>query len=851
MKHIFFVYLLALTALIFTACSGGGGGGGGTVSAQAPLILTDLQNVNADYTLNALSPASLSVTADSTDGGTLSYQWFSNTSKSTEGGKIISGETSDTYVPSTGAVGTLYYYVVVTNEVSGKKTAARVSGTARITVIGTGASALPPAITSSPLNTSCIVDDAITLRVIAASPDGGNLSFQWFSNTVNSNIGGSAISGAASDMSGIELEYHPPTGTEGIYYYYAVVTNIGANGTASAASDPATVTVGGGGANTELPSITTHPSNSLYTQGDNMAAALTVAANVTGGELSYQWFSNTSYTTEGGTPINGATQPAYTPPIGTAGIRYYYAVVTNTMGGATAAKASGIAQITVNPVILMDALVPYITVHPVGDITYYIGETAEPLSVTAYPTDSGTLSYQWYKNGSDYNIGGTPVGTNSFSYTPPINVAGTIYYYVVVTNTNDGATGDQTAAKASGTAAVTVEYPSDTVTPVRTPQDLYNIRNNLSGHYKLMNNIHLSGFYSNWRPIGTLKDPFTGVLDGKGYKITGLSINLSGETVEAGLFGYLKGKVTNLGVEIAESGINVSSSYASYVGGIAGSVYDGTIENSYSAGNITVSSSSTYNASYAGGIAGWVSGETAIENSYFTGNITASSTQYSSDCTAGGIAGWLYDDSTIKNSYSAGTITASGYSSAYAGGIAGQSVGGTIENSYSAGYVTSTSSRSDSYAGGIAGSNTGTIKKSYSAGDITSYAYYYDCRAYAGGIAGIAGANYSNINTIERCAAINANINATAPYGSRYIRRVAGQLVSPYHIGDNFANSEMRLNNATVSDDNGNGIGRDLSTFQNRTTYESGLGWEFGNGGAPVWKMPQGGGNPILYWQND
>ena len=59
--------------------------------------------------------------------------------------------------------------------------------------------------------------------VEAEVDDGGTLSYQWYSNTANNNTGGTEISGATSKS------YTPPTGTEGITYYYVVVTNTNAD----------------------------------------------------------------------------------------------------------------------------------------------------------------------------------------------------------------------------------------------------------------------------------------------------------------------------------------------------------------------------------------------------------------------------------------------------------------------------------------------------------------------------------------------------------------------------------------------------------------------------------------------
>lgn len=44
-----------------------------------------------------------------------SYQWYSNTTASSEGGVLLSGETNSTYTPSTAEIGTSYYYCVVSN----------------------------------------------------------------------------------------------------------------------------------------------------------------------------------------------------------------------------------------------------------------------------------------------------------------------------------------------------------------------------------------------------------------------------------------------------------------------------------------------------------------------------------------------------------------------------------------------------------------------------------------------------------------------------------------------------------------------------------------------------------------
>jgi hypothetical protein len=106
------------------------------VSAQTPVITAQPQS--ATYNTDATATA-LSVVAHVTDGGTLSYQWYSNTVNSTVGGLAINGATSASHTPSIANQGTVYYYAVVTNtnssaDITGSQTAMATSDVAAITV---------------------------------------------------------------------------------------------------------------------------------------------------------------------------------------------------------------------------------------------------------------------------------------------------------------------------------------------------------------------------------------------------------------------------------------------------------------------------------------------------------------------------------------------------------------------------------------------------------------------------------------------------------------------------------------------------------------------------------------------
>ena len=84
---------------------------GRPVYAQSPVITAQPQN--AQYSVGG--PASpLTVEANVTDGGTLSYQWYQNTDGSTTGGTKV-GTNSPSFTPDTSAEGTYYYSVSYTH----------------------------------------------------------------------------------------------------------------------------------------------------------------------------------------------------------------------------------------------------------------------------------------------------------------------------------------------------------------------------------------------------------------------------------------------------------------------------------------------------------------------------------------------------------------------------------------------------------------------------------------------------------------------------------------------------------------------------------------------------------------
>jgi len=235
---------------------------------------------------------------------------------------------------------------------------------------------------------------ATALSVTANVTDGGILSYQWFSNTQNSNTGGTSLGSANGAQT---ASFTPPTTTVGVLHYYVVVTNtntsVNGNTTATATSSVATITVNAvGTVNAQTPSITAHPQSAVYTQNAT-AVALSIAANVTdGGTLTYQWFRNTVNSTTGGTAVGTGT--TFTPPTNTVGILYYYVVVTNTNtsvnGSQTATATSNVATITVNQGGTTQPPTYIVNIQPATNGTITVMRGSQQVQSPAV-LDSGTM----------------------------------------------------------------------------------------------------------------------------------------------------------------------------------------------------------------------------------------------------------------------------------------------------------------------------------------------------------------------------------------------------------------------------------------------------------------------------
>ena len=397
---------------------------GNLVNARPPTI--SVQPQGGMWEIDKEDEFTLTVTADVTDGGTPSFQWYKAENANSTSGEEIDGETDETLTLDKNdyeAGDTLYFYVVVTNTITdngdgGQKTMAETSSVATVTVtdntkVTPTVNAAAPNITTQPAATgtwSNAAGSTHTRTVAAASTDGGTISFQWYSNTSNSNTGGSVLSGQTSAALTLQSASYPTAGT---YYFYAVVTNtnnnVNGNKTATAASNVAAVTVTiPAPANAAAPTISAQPVGATWNVNTDPATLSSINPKVTansadGGTLTYQWYRNTANSNSGGTLISGQTgatlsltsiRSAYLSSGN--GTRYVYVVVTNTNNNATGNKTA--ATTSSAAAIVMQGIVPF------GSVAAWPSGRHDPGSAnftTIIQCVEGYFPSQW---GDNYNV---------------------------------------------------------------------------------------------------------------------------------------------------------------------------------------------------------------------------------------------------------------------------------------------------------------------------------------------------------------------------------------------------------------------------------------------------------------
>ena len=205
-------------------------------------------------------------------------------------------------------------------------------------------------------------------------------------------------------------------------------------GTPTISSQPTSQT-----SNAGTPSISGQPSSSTVTAGATASFSIT-ASSPDGGSLGYQW----QRSTDGGsnfsnvTTGSGGTTASYTTETTTTGMSNYRyrCVVTNTKANNntftitpnTSPDGGSITTLWFLNGSSTGVTTTSYSTSTAGSVFCRVTNTKAnfaTFSLTASSPDGGTLSYQWYFNGSQ-------IGTNSPSYSTP---ASSSNIYCIVTNT--------------------------------------------------------------------------------------------------------------------------------------------------------------------------------------------------------------------------------------------------------------------------------------------------------------------------------------------------------------------------------------------------------------------------------
>jgi len=331
------------------------------------------------------------------------------------------------------------------------------------------------------------------LSVTATHSSGASMTYQWYKNTVNSNTGGTAISGATS--ASLATSKISTSVDEDASFYYCVVSstncrpktsdvayvltsktkryfqmsNVAGNVQTNASEEKITgQIIAGGNAYEENTSgetfryITRPNTNVAHTYVVNNGTkiikvildnAISSASDIISVTL------NGIDTSSRGIEIYNSDQSSHvTLTTGTDSSIKTYAVAAGVLNGQSTLYIKGIAGTETN--YFTDLIIYKPAALAVSDPTpdsqaLQVGDNPAAISVTA-TGGTGAYTYQWYRNTEESTTGATAItGATSASYTPRALTAESVdsVYYCVV---NDG---DNTVT--SGYAMVTVSETID------------------------------------------------------------------------------------------------------------------------------------------------------------------------------------------------------------------------------------------------------------------------------------------------------------------------------------------------------------------------------------------------------
>ena len=116
---------------------------------------------------------------------------------------------------------------------------------------------------------------------------------------------------------------------------------------------------------------------------------------------------------------------------------------------------------------------------------------------------------------------------------------------------------------------------SDVTTDISTPEQFASLINrNLSGKYQLVNDIDMSS-YDGFKGIAVSGTPFSGTLDGQGYKVSGLKVTYTDGHSNEGIFGQTAGAtIKNIAFENILVDAGSAADHVGFIGSASSTTFD-------------------------------------------------------------------------------------------------------------------------------------------------------------------------------------------------------------------------------------------------------------------------------------
>jgi hypothetical protein len=329
-----------------------------TVTMTVNTPVTPAVSISASAT-TICAGTNVTFTATPTNGGTPTYQWYRN-------GSPV-GTNSATYSSTVLTNGDIIT-CTLTSSLSCVTSSTATSNAVTMTVNATIATSV--AISN---NTGTTICAGSSVTFTATPTNGGTPAYQWKLN--GSNVGANSPTYTNASL------------TNGNTVSCQMISSLGCAAPATATSNTITMTVT---ANVTPTASISASTGSTICAGTNVT--FTASGTNLGGTPTYQWYLN-------GSPV-GTNSNAYSNNALVTGNTVNCVITSSVTCVTTPSATSNTITMTVNTPVT-----PAVSISA-SNTTICSGTN---VTFTATPTNGGTPTYQWYRNGS-------PVGTNSATY---------------------------------------------------------------------------------------------------------------------------------------------------------------------------------------------------------------------------------------------------------------------------------------------------------------------------------------------------------------------------------------------------------------------------------------------------